>query len=108
MEQPSKDSRQRKTYTVRDIFILHPCAKTVYHEIFKATVLEGRRCTQISLSDIANLTGIPKSDVDYHLKTLEQKRMIDRDTTKRPQEICINVVYEETIPDRPRNRRTRK
>ncbi len=100
MGKPTKERRPRKTYTVRDIFVLYPDEKAVYHEIFKETVLKNRRCAQLSLSDLSKMTGIAESTVDYQLKKLQEKRMIDIDTKQRPQKICINVVYKEIVARR--------
>ena len=100
MEQPQKKRRPRKTYTVRDIFVLYPNEKTVLHEIFKETVLKNRRCAQLSLSDLSRVTGISRSTVDYQLKKLQEKRMIDIEKMQRTQTVCINVVYKEIVDRR--------
>ena len=97
MKQPQKNRRPRKTYTVRDNIILYPRERTVLHEIFKKTVLEGRRCIQLSLSDLERVTGISRSTIQYALKRLEDKRMIEIDRTQKTQTICINMVYREIL-----------
>lgn len=100
MKLPQKKRRPRKTYTVRDILVLYLKEKTVLHEIFKETVLKGRRCAQLSLADLSKLTGLARSTVDYQLKKLQEKRMIDIERTQRTQTVCINVVYKEIVDRR--------
>lgn len=100
MKQPQKKRRPRKTYTVRDTLVLYSKEKTVLHEIFKETVLKNRRCAQLSLSDLSRMSGLAKSTVDYQLKKLQAKRMIDIEKTQRTQTICINVVYKEIVDRR--------
>jgi predicted transcriptional regulator len=100
MKQPQKKRRPRKTYTVRDTFVLYRKERTVLHEIFKETVLKGRRCAQLSLSDLSKVTGISRSTVAYQLEKLQDKRMIDIDRTQRTQTICINMVYREIVDRR--------
>ena len=100
MKQPQKKRRPRKTYTVRDTLVLYPRERTVLHEIFKETVLRGRRCAQLSLSDLSKVTGLPRSTIDYQLKKLQTKRMIDIERTQGTQTVCINMVYKEIVDRR--------
>jgi predicted transcriptional regulator len=83
---------------VRDEYYLSDYEKTVYHSIFKETVLKGKRCAQLSLSQINKMTSLSRSTIEYQLKCLEKKRMIERDKTQKIQTICINVVYREILP----------
>ena len=100
MQQPQRRRRPRKCYTVRDIFNLHPKERVVLLEIFKETVMKGRRCTQLSLSDLSKVTGLARTTVDYQLKKLQAKRMLDIERTQRTQTICINMVYREVLGKR--------
>jgi predicted transcriptional regulator len=100
MKQPQKKRRARKTYTVRDTFVLYPKEVKVLHEIFKETVLKCRRCAQLSLSDLSKVTGLSRSTVAYQLGKLQEKRMIDIDRTQKTQTICINMVYQEVVDRR--------
>jgi predicted transcriptional regulator len=100
MKQPQKKRRPRKTYTVREVFVLYGKERTVLHEIFKETVLKCRRCAQLSLSDLSKGTGLSRSTVAYQLEKLQEKRMIDIEKTQRTQTICINMVYKEVVDRR--------
>ena len=100
MKQPQKKRRPRVTYTVRSVFVLYANERTVLHEIFKETVLKGRRCAQLSLSDLTRVTSLSRSTVAYQLKKLQKKRMIDIERTQRTQTICINMVYREVVDRR--------
>ena len=97
MNQPQKKRRPRRTYTVRDVFVLYGNERTILHEIFKENVLKYRRCTQLSLSDLANVTGLSRSSISYALKRLKKKRMIDIEKTQKTQTICFNMVYREIL-----------
>lgn len=85
---------------MRDTLVLYPKEKAVLHEIFKETVLKGRRCARLSLSDLSWLTGLARSTVDYQLNKLQAKRMIDIERTQRTQTVCINMVYKEIVDRR--------
>lgn len=100
MKQSQRKRRPRKTYTVRDVYVLYPNERTVLHEIFKETVSKCRRCAQLSLSDLSKVTGLSRSTVAYQLEKLQKKRMIDIEKTERTQTICINIVYQEVVDRR--------
>ncbi len=95
MERPPK---RRVTYTVYDDYYLSSKEIEVYHAIVKETILKNRRCAQLSLSDLERLTGIKKNTVDYHLKKLKQRRLIEIDDTQKTNTICIVTIYKEMYP----------
>ena len=97
MKQPHKKRRPRITYTVRDNFLLYEKERAVLHGIFKETVLKCRRCAQLSLSDLAQVTGLSRSTIHHALKRLKEKRVIDIEKTQKTQTICINMVYREVL-----------
>jgi DNA-binding MarR family transcriptional regulator len=86
---------RRVTYTERDQYLLFPTEREIYHTIFKETILKNRRCTELSLTDLVELTGIKKSTVDYQLKNLQRKRLIEIDRSSKTNKICIVTLYKE-------------
>ncbi len=82
-------------YTERDIFLLSQNERDVYHAIVKETILKNRRCAQLSLSGLGNMTKIGRSTIAYELKLLERKRLIEVDKTQKTNTICIVTIYKE-------------
>jgi predicted MarR family transcription regulator len=94
MERP----KRRIQYTVYDEFTLSKKEIAVYHAIVKETILKNKRCAQLSLDDLSKVTGIKgRSTVDYQLKKLAKKRLIEIDDTEKTNTICIVVIYKEII-----------
>ena len=82
-------------YTERDEYLLSSKEREVYHAIFKETILKNRRCAQLSLADLQNMTDIGKNTIDYQLKLLERKRLIKVDKTEKTNSVCIVTIYKE-------------
>lgn len=92
MKRPPK---RRVTYTVYDKYYLSEKEIEIYHAIVKETILKNKRCAQLSLSDLGKMTGIKKNTVDYHLKKLKQRRLIEIDDTQKTNTVCIVTIYKE-------------
>ena len=90
-----KQKRRRISSIVYDEYILFKKEKEVYHTIFKETVLKNRRCAKLSLGDIQKATNLGRTTINYQLKLLEKKRMIEIDRTQKTNKICINIIYTE-------------
>ena len=90
-----KNRKRRISYTVSDEYTVFRRERDVYNEIFKETVLKNRRCAELSLSDLSQRTGFPRSTIKDQLDRLKKRRMIEIDSTQKTNRICINVVYEE-------------
>lgn len=98
MEQPTKERRPRKSYTVRDKFTISIKERNVYHEIFKETVLKNRRCvSDLSLYKLGERTHLHPRTVDEQLKRLVKRRMIEINHTQKTNTICINIGYKEVL-----------
>jgi hypothetical protein len=80
---------------LNDGFTLFPKERKVYKEILNETILNNKRCVQISLSKLKELTGLPETTIADQLKKLEKRKMITIDNTEKTQIICINIIYKE-------------
>ena len=89
--------RRRIQYTVHDDFTLFEKEKDVYLAIVKETILQNKRCAQLSLSDLSDMTGIARSSVDHQLKKLQRRRLIEINKTQKTNTICIELIYKEIL-----------
>ncbi len=85
----------RPQITVYDDFTLSPKERKVYHAILKETILNNKRCVQLSLSDLEQMTGIKRNTVAYQLEILKKRRLIEVDKTQKTNKICIITLYKE-------------
>ena len=86
---------RRMQITVYESYTLSFKEKAVYHAILERTILNNKRCAELSLSYLEKITRISKSSVDYQLKKLERRRLIEIDHTKKTNIICIITTYKE-------------
>ena len=85
----------RPQITVYDEFTLSPNEKEIYHAIFRETILNNKRCVQLSLRKWEEITGIDQNTVSYQIPKLEKRRLIEVDRTKKPHIYCIITLYKE-------------
>jgi len=90
-----KRPKCRYQVTIYDDFTLSYKEKAVYHAILERTILNNKRCAELSLSYLEKITRIIRSTVDYQLKSLERRRLIEVDRTKKTNTICIITTYKE-------------
>jgi predicted transcriptional regulator len=94
-----KTQPRRITYIERDSFTLSDKEKEVYQAIVKETILQNKRCAQLSLDKLSEMTGIKgRSTVDYQLKKLAKRRLIEIDKTQKTNTVCIVTIYKEYYP----------
>lgn len=88
----------RKPYNLKgdDDFTLLSTEMEVYHAILKETVLKNQRCATLSLSQLSKMTGIPAlSSVDYQLRKLKKRKMIEIKKDGNTNSICLTIDYKE-------------
>ena len=90
-----KRPKRRPQITIYDDFTLSRKEIEVYHAILKETILNNKRCAQLSLSDLEQMTGIKRNTVAYQLELLKKRRLIEIDDTQKTNTICIITTYKE-------------
>lgn len=90
-----KRPKRKMQITVYDTFTFFPKEREVYHAIFKETILNNRRCAQISFRKLEKLTGIDHNTISYQIQKLEKRRLIEVDRTQRTNIYCIITTYKE-------------
>jgi hypothetical protein len=88
-------SKRRISSVIHDGFTISRKERKIYHEIFKETMLENRRCAELSLSDLGRRTRMPRTTVRHQLNKMVRRRLIELDKTHKTNTICINVIYRE-------------
>ncbi|MCP3685554.1 MAG: MarR family transcriptional regulator [bacterium] len=91
-----KTNEDTQPWSVRDSkFTMLPAETRVLDTIVEETFKKHRRCASLSMSDIADMTNLPRSTVQDQLKKLKKRELITIDKDVTPNVICINTPYKE-------------